>query len=452
MPIQTKHLSRLLGLVGLALLSFACGSSGSLGGGFFVTQAGAACTMEETVTCGAAGVASAALVCTNGKWEVALVCESGTVCVQTLTGPACRKATQDTTDTVDVITPDIDDTGDATDETDTDFGDFLDVADSDVSATDEVADATDLDVIDAIDAPDVVVADADADIDTDMGAPVDCVGGCPDGKVCSSKGVCVKQICADATFGPDVQKFSTLEISAGTEGCDVNGDGTLDNAMGKALSSLNFLFKANSALGEQIALGKLVLLFETDAYQADGTEFPLNLLQGDADVAAGSCDYTKASCKYTVRPDSYDLAAQTLGPCPAKVLFPDAKIMTQTLKAAAKGKRFSLPLLTSGLPLGMTVVDPAFEGDVWAAFEWTYSQNGKLCGVLAYEDLLKGIDAAPDSVIQALGVGDKAALKSLMKSMFKADIDLNGDGTKDGISVAFRWSSVQATLTGFTAP
>lgn len=279
---------------------------------------------------------------------------------------------------------------------------------------------------------------------------VPCDGKCLADESCNAENKCVKQMCKDPTFGTNLQKMSKIEIGVADDGCDLNDDGLADNALGKILKQLNFLSKANDTLIEQIATGTLVLIFEPSAYKTDGTPFDMNLLLGDGDAAAGTCDYTTGACKYTVKKASYDLLAQVTGFCPALVNFGGATIKDLKLKAGSKEQKFALSFPISGIPLSLTISQAQVEGTVTTAEKWVDTKSGKVCGVIAKEDLEKAVDAVPDETILALGIGDKATVKALLQTIIQPDIDLDGDGVKDAVSIALKFESVEATVTGFT--
>lgn len=281
--------------------------------------------------------------------------------------------------------------------------------------------------------------------------PAGCDPACKAGEFCdlaAKPPVCKAQTCKlPGEWGPEIQKASKLAIPAGTIGCDLDGDGKPNNAVGAGLSAL--LKTANDALAKGVKDGSITIMMETKAIKTDGSEFGFNMLLGDLDASNATCDGTTASCKYTVSPNSYDVSASA-ELCPAFINFPNAKIKDGKMSAGGKDQVFTLNLPLQGIVLSLSISQATAEATVTADPTWSASKDGLICGVITKDALGKAIDALPEESIASLGLGTKDQVKAMIGGFLKTDMDVDGDGTKDAYSVAIQWESVKAAITGLT--
>lgn len=299
--------------------------------------------------------------------------------------------------------------------------------------------------------------DADASADTtkadattaDTTPSAVCDPACASGKYCDL--MAKPPVCKDMTcklpdkFGATTQKASKLELPGAGSGCDLNGDGKPDNALGSGLSML--LGQANDALKKTMAEGKLVILMNTDNFKADGGAFSLDMLIGDPDASNATCDFTSdsANCKYTVSPSSFDMTSSAAN-CPALINFPNAKVTGGKLSGGGANQKFVLNLPVAGVALSLSISQAQIQGDVTGA--WDKTTAGQICGVLTKADLEKAINSVPDEQLAGLGM-DKATVLQLFNSMVTPDFSTTG-GANDAYSVAIAWESVKGQITGMT--
>lgn len=284
--------------------------------------------------------------------------------------------------------------------------------------------------------------------------PMGCDPACKAGEFCDMKATppkCTAMACALPTkWGPTIQKASKLELPAGTVGCDLNGDGKVDNALGTGLSML--LGQANDALKKSVGEGKIVILMETAAYKDDGSAFSLNMLVGDMDASNATCDSTSATanCKYTVSDKSYDPTSKATT-CPALINFPDAKVTTGKLTGGGKDQKFFLNIPVAGINLSLAISQAQAKGDVTGKGSWDSTAAGLICGILTKKDLEAAINAVPDEQFKALGLGKADAL-AMIGGFITPDFSSTGGSEMDAYSVAISWESVKGQITGMTPP
>jgi hypothetical protein len=334
-------------------------------------------------------------------------------------------------------------------------------ATTDGAAVDAAKDTTASDAPGATsDAKDAAEAPKDASTTTGADATADvppkakpCDGKCVAGEFCDAANNCVKVACTlPTTFGTakakgdpqNVQKLSVLKIAGKDKdgvarGCDLNGDGKVDNALG-GLASL-----ANGQLEGAMKKGQFVLILEPLKYAQDGNQFQVNLLVGDKDDTDKDCDVTDASktCKYTVTQSNYDLTAKS-GNCPPLVVFDNAKIGKDGAFAAGGDKQtFDLKFNAAGVDIALKITQAKLSGKVTSDKAWVDTKDGLVCGVLTEKDISNLIANLPEEFKN---------LEGTIKAFLKPDLDTDNDGKKDAVSVALEFESIKGTITAVSTP
>ncbi len=246
------------------------------------------------------------------------------------------------------------------------------------------------------------------------------------------------------TFGTDgksasVQKVTKLAFGAKTEGCDLNGDGKVDNSL-SGLSSF-----AGKPLQDALDKDSLDMLFDPKAYNTSGAPFQFNVLLGDPETGS-TCKNPSAGCNYTVKMSSYTNKQCDTTSCESLVAFNTASITGTAL--AAKADKFIITLSLSGAPLVLTISKPELKGTVADSTSWKTTTNGMLCGYVTDADLNAAIDAAPDATFAS--IGGKGTVKMLLPSLAPSDIASTPGGPKDAKSLGMKLETVSANITGFS--
>ena len=339
---------------------------------------------------------------------------SGCESAPTATPAAAADTSSDTADAADVASGDAVGTGDTTGTDATPGGD------SDTAK------------------PDSTTPDTTQDTAT---APTKCEPSCKSGEYCdlfAKPPVCKAATCTfPAKWGKDVQKVSKLNLPPATVGCDLDADGKPNNALAQGLSAL--LKQANDSMTKAVADGTITLVVETDGFKSDGSEFPGNMLLGELDASNDKCDIMSdsANCKYSIDPTSYDPKAAS-GVCPALIAFPNMKVKDGVLAAGGPKQTFSLSLPIQGVALQLKVNQATLQGKVTGTTTWDGTKEGLICGVIALEDIksaISNIDALKD-------------FAGVVSSLLKPDMDVDGDGKKESVSVAIDFETVKGQITG----
>ena len=125
-----------------------------------------------------------------------------------------------------------------------------------------------------------------------------------------------------------------------------------------------------------------------------------------------------------------------------------ATITGDKLLGGGKAYGFVIPIPVSGIKLEIPFSHARIEGTVTDKDTWKSTTDGKLCGVIPKKDLDKALDAVPEEQLKP--IGGKEAAKNIHNSLLKPDIDLDEDGTNDGISAGFSFTTIGAKVVGIT--
>jgi len=107
----------------------------------------------------------------------------------------------------------------------------------------------------------------------------------------------------------NVNKVTKLEFMASGQGCDLDGDGEIDNNYGKVLGVYP---KINDLIQEEIKKNALVWLLIPDTWRVDGGVMTLYSVRGDLAENSATCDGVNPSgCSYTVNTSNFDPPAET---------------------------------------------------------------------------------------------------------------------------------------------
>jgi len=281
-------------------------------------------------------------------------------------------------------------------------------------------------------------------------------GDCNDGDECTINDVCVAGECFGAKTNQceycpvtptlHANKIISLELASDGNigsGLDVDSDpatcapdadcsGGVDNALGVVGALLNDSVEAS------VEAGVVKWVIDLKDLTWDGEPFPLHVYDSgltDASETAG-CDFQHETCEYDVAQLSFDQS------CVPYFTFENAQIINGELVAGGTNSLISMVLpLEGGSLLSVTIA--------WARVRATYTEeNGKITSLNAViggaipksqlEAAISGLD--PDS----LPIDKDAALGLL--ALLPADIDLDGDGIKESLSLGMRINTIGAII------
>ena len=285
-------------------------------------------------------------------------------------------------------------------------------------------------------------------------------GACPAGLLCVEPGVCgLEGPCPDMEactvvppplFGPGFTIQSLVYSSEAVPGqaLDIdpeNGPGDCapkpgcTDGLDNSFSAITKLLGASTAIPNLVKEGTL-LLARVEGDLA-GT-FSLDLYE--VTLVDPSCDVALDTCACLVTPESWGCDCKPLGH------FDDATLVDGTLRAGGPESwlRFA-PTKDADLALLGAAMFHLHRARIEASA--TLEQgvlrvtDGVLGGALLKQDILDAIAAYPGDTIGSI---PKGTVLTLMDGTLKSDIDTDGDGQDDGVSVALKLVGGAGVLAG----
>ena len=276
------------------------------------------------------------------------------------------------------------------------------------------------------------------------GAPCDDALECTTGDICSG-GECVGDasecscvpVFGDAVRATFIEMGATgypgdgLNLDADLETCAPDGD--CSDGVDNSLAILAGL--ANDSIAEAVSSGDLNFLIELRE-----TSPGVHLLSAfTADLAPNNpdCELATATCDWWV--DKSFLDDETCMPIAAL----DATLDGSSITGGGVGSvlPFALPLGDSSLTV--TLLNLQFQGDLVYTDGQISSFSGVFGGAVPKSALEAAINAVPDEDLPL----PKAAILGFM-GLLENDIDSDGDGAKDALSLGLKVSGIDAVLTG----
>jgi len=282
-------------------------------------------------------------------------------------------------------------------------------------------------------------------------------GDCPGGQWCDPETwSCVAGACQLPTTFDPTQRANELAVGSGGhpgEALDVDQDPAtcapsgdcesgLDNQLWGFLGMLGGLvgFPAEDLLQDMVDSGDLNLLFEMRPQPDGGLHMGLFYALEESP----SCNPAGQTCDFWVTSASYD--SET---CLPLVLFDNTVIAGTGLTAGGPGYQFSLPMPV-GLgdqPMALIVDRAVIEAAVTLSSGGiVQSMVGVIGGAIPEQAFYDAVDAIPPGQLPV----DKDLLLSLLGLFLNADIDLDGDGQDDAVSVGITFTTGPANIIGVT--
>ncbi len=193
--------------------------------------------------------------------------------------------------------------------------------------------------------------------------------------LCSSDSDCSKLL------PNDVCDPSTKRCKKALDGCDLDGDGTVDNTFNKAFAMYTNL---NQFLTTTLVQAGLVMVMEASDFKADGSTFAPHVLLAQP-VAKTGCDLPSAAtdCEYRILPNSYDLSAVG-GNCPARTTL-TAKIVNGELQTEPASMSIVLPPPPTDLSAlqYLDLTQLSYSGKITSMGNGLPSIAGRICGIMS---------------------------------------------------------------------
>lgn len=263
---------------------------------------------------------------------------------------------------------------------------------------------------------------------------------CAAGTVCSA-GTCQTPTCAlPKSYGPDAV-WLHWGGSILAQGCDLNGDGQPDNALGDMAGLL-----LSGGQGPFPGPTPFLLTLAATGLNTTGKPFDLDVLPIVPAAGGFGCDAflpVSQKCSGLVEPTAY--ATGSSGPCQAKGHLTNATLIGTALTAGGASASVDLPIAAPPTPLYVTLKGARIEAQVPASSPWQSASSGRLCGWVTKADLQKTLDALPAAALEQPGTTPQM-IKDQILSSFQPDIDSDSDGKPDVYSAFLPFSGQPVSL------
>ncbi len=278
--------------------------------------------------------------------------------------------------------------------------------------------------------------DGGSTTENDGGSTETDVGGGQPGDCPRDSGDCA----LPSTFGPGfkIHALSVPTDNSAGNALDVDGDGKLDNALGALLAQFGAALPQdpNALIQENLDNGKVMILGEAVGDWADSATFTIDMFLGALADDNADCDFqdTATVCNYLADARSWDCNCNLL------IAFDNAVVDSSgVLTAGGMGYVFALSLPIAGAELQLSAINAQVIGD-WSvdADGAIHIDNGLIGGAIPKDSILEALSQNPDT----------AQYAQLLDQFLTPDIDTDGDGTPDSVSVAIKFAAHGANITG----
>jgi hypothetical protein len=281
---------------------------------------------------------------------------------------------------------------------------------------------------------------------------------CDDGVACTDVDACVFGVCMGTDtlnvcpacdfYQPTGPVQKSLMIQMGSDGkagsgLDVDGDpatcapaGKCNSGVDNALALLSLFL--NPLFTNGLDAGELIFLVELQNPAFDGTPFTLNTFFGLPHPYYNPGCAASDDCVYII--PYYNLTPD----CQPMVRLDNATIVDGTITAGGKDAVFPMVLpFDTGITVQLTLLWARFEGAVTQDEQGgVASLEGLVGGAVPKTALVDTVNAIPDDYFSI----DKQTVLNVLDTLAQ-DIDLDGDGVMDALSIGFRFSTVPTTVT-----
>ena len=273
---------------------------------------------------------------------------------------------------------------------------------------------------------------------------------CDDYNVCTYDDICGASAChgvsmfenpagkaATLTFGKNGKRGQAVDVDDDVTTCAPKG--WCEEGRDNAFSKLEWLF--NPEMLDSVTDGTLSLLLEFEELRTDGNPFTMNLFWG-LRIDPVTCDPTTDGCNYGVYESSL-----TNG-CDPVDGFANATISGTKLTAGGAGYVVPIRIVFGEYRVPVDLHRAEINASVSIVGGKVTGGAGALGGAMIMADLVAAIQSIPESGFPPPYVKSLVLAYVNNPSFLKPDIDLDGDGTDEAISVGLPFSLVTGNLIG----
>ena len=226
------------------------------------------------------------------------------------------------------------------------------------------------------------------------------------------------------------------DLDGDLKSCSPEGDCELglDNSLSFAGELVDQVLKENL----EYELNPLIFVAELKGFAPGVDAITLNVYYAYVSDSDPECDYMSQTCAYVP-------GELNFGPlCDPQISFTNAKVAGDTLKGGGSGFIFPFDMtFSNGESAEMVFYNAGVEAKVITDPAGNVLMlKGVLGGAVTQEDLEELVKAVPEGYITP---EQKEGLIGLF-GLLPKDIDLDGDGTGDGCSIALVFETIPAVL------
>lgn len=284
---------------------------------------------------------------------------------------------------------------------------------------------------------------------------------CNDGQSCTTGDKCSGGFClgqktlscpaCNKTFGATSAQMTGFVVGIDGNpghGLDVDGDPSTCAPKKKCSAGIDNSFAElapilNPVLATAMKSGSLRFVADFAGFAGQNKSFAINLYYAllSPSSEAKSCDPLLEPCGWLVSQQAFTAA------CTPRVSFTDAKLVGDKLTAGGPGTIFAMEVSLAGGDATFLVKGARLEGTlVLAADGKTVSSfTGVIAGSMTEKAVLSTFAGFPEDAFAPLS---KSGVLALIKSLLVLDVDADGDGTPESVSVGLEVKALGATLEG----
>ena len=272
-------------------------------------------------------------------------------------------------------------------------------------------------------------------------------GPCNDSNNCTRNDRCQEGQCAgDSVFVDPISKAAKLSFGLNGnpgQGLDVDGNVATCSPKGKcaagidnSLSALAWLF--NPELTKAGNAGLLALMLEHEAPGPLTGPYTLELYWGQR--VAGGCDPTGPGCEYRV------FSTDVTSSCDPNWSWGNANVDSTRLTAGGKGYEAPFYVVFGALKIRLTMKWARIDANVTLTDGVITEGAGVLAGAIGKQAMVDAFNAIPAD--QYPPPYTKTLVLGYLDKYLAPDIDLNGDGKADAVSVGLPFALATGTIVG----
>lgn len=272
---------------------------------------------------------------------------------------------------------------------------------------------------------------------------------CDDANPCTLHDACASSACVSGPSAFSVPTLRAAKLSFGVsgnpgQGVDVDGDPKTCAPVGSCVTGIDNAFGTlawllNPDFTKAVSVGDLALVLMHRGLDLTGSPYPLHVAW--AKRADFACNPNFQTCTFLIARSDDPLA------CGQSVLFDNAVVSGTTLRAGGRDYGMTAYLAFGSLRVPVNLAWVRLEATVSLSAEGGIaSATGAIGGRVPLQEVMDAVAAQPAAAFMAPFTRD--IVLQYMTVGLKPDIDADGDGTKESLSVGFPFTLAPAQVVG----